>query len=122
MATPDPMGCLWCGVPHREHMRRWKPPVGWHEWAAPTQERILARMEVRRADRLATNPAVYHATTAWAADLTGESADPYCADCKTDVCFRWSRVQARLDRQRWGMPRPKADEPGGWGGNEPWPF
>lgn len=47
MATPDPSGCRHCGIGQREHMQRWKPPVGWHAWTEPTwaqrRERILAR-------------------------------------------------------------------------------
>jgi hypothetical protein len=65
----------------------------------------LEEMRRRRAGRLAAPPAVYHATTATAPDHTGESGIDYCADCKTDVCHRWNRVQARLDRQRYGWPR-----------------
>lgn len=122
MATPDPTGCSWCGIPSRGHGRQWKPPVGWHEWTAPAQAQTLARMKARRTERLAATPAVYHATTGWAADSTGESAEPYCADCKTDGCQPWMRVQTRLDQQRWQLAPPKAGKPGSWGGDEPWPF
>ena len=53
-ATDEPSACGHCGIPEREHAQRWKPPVGWHQWAAPTDEQIKARMKGRRAAR--TNP------------------------------------------------------------------
>ena len=98
-------GCRWCGITKHEHYRRWSRTIGWHTWTRLTDRQILARMLARRNARLNAVPAVYHATTAWAPDLTGESADPYCADCKTDYCPRWTRIQTRLDQQRWGLPR-----------------
>lgn len=119
--TTDPMGCSWCGIPSRDHMQRYKPPVGWHKWAAPTQEQILARMLARRTARLTANPAVYHATTGWDPEPDGESAVPCCADC-AGVCFRWLRIQARLERQRWEAQPLKAGKSGSWGGDDPWPF
>ncbi|WP_432053720.1 hypothetical protein [Streptomyces sp. bgisy022] len=76
-------------------------------------------MQSRRAARLNAEPARYHATTGWAADHTGESGEPYCADCKTDGCRPWMRIQDRLDRQRWGTPRNQGGT-GGWGGDAPW--
>jgi hypothetical protein len=45
----NPSGCRYCGINAREHARRWKPLVGWHKWAQPTQEQIKARMLARRA-------------------------------------------------------------------------
>lgn len=45
---PAPSGCRWCGVDEREHMQRWKPPVGWHTWEPPTQEQRKERMKARR--------------------------------------------------------------------------
>lgn len=45
---PEPSGCRWCGVNEREHMQRWKPPVGWHKWEAPTLEQRKERMLARR--------------------------------------------------------------------------
>jgi hypothetical protein len=48
---PDPTACGLCGINDREHMQRWKPPVGWHTWTAPTQAQIKARMLARRAAR-----------------------------------------------------------------------
>ncbi|WP_326828708.1 hypothetical protein OIE13_22600 [Streptosporangium sp. NBC_01810] len=46
MTTPN--GCAYCGVEAREHVQRWKPPVGWHRWVAPSQELIKGRMLARR--------------------------------------------------------------------------
>lgn len=45
---PAPGGCRWCGVEEREHMQRWKPPVGWHKWEPPTLEQRKERMKARR--------------------------------------------------------------------------
>lgn len=55
-AVPTPSGCRHCGVPEREHARRWKPPVGWHKWAAPTDEQRKTRMTARRNARTAHHP------------------------------------------------------------------
>ncbi|MFJ3923077.1 hypothetical protein [Streptomyces sp. NPDC090022] len=49
-----PSGCRHCGIPEREHCQRWKGPVGWHRWEAPTDRQILARMRLRAAYRTAT--------------------------------------------------------------------
>lgn len=49
MSTPpNPAACRWCGIDQRDHMQRWKPPVGWHQHEAPTQAQIKARMLARR--------------------------------------------------------------------------
>jgi len=48
LRLPAPGGCRWCGVEEREHMQRWKPPVGWHAWVAPTLEQRKERMRARR--------------------------------------------------------------------------
>ncbi|PLW73711.1 hypothetical protein C0036_05750 [Streptomyces sp. DJ] len=53
LRIPAPSGCRWCGVDQREHMQRWKPPVGWHEWVAPTLEQRKKRMQARRRQRTA---------------------------------------------------------------------
>lgn len=45
---PEPSGCRWCGVNDREHMQRWKPPVGWHKWTPPTLKQRKERMLNRR--------------------------------------------------------------------------
>jgi hypothetical protein len=121
-------GCRWCGVITKyEHMQRWAPkPVGWHTWTPLEQQQIKERMLARRAARLAAEPYRYHATTAWAADDTGESADPYCADCGKESCPRWNRVHDRLTRQRQGLPRrvrrSRKAVGSGWGGEQSWPF
>lgn len=48
---PSPNACQHCGVDDQEHMQRWKPPVGWHTWTAPTQDQIKARMYARHTLR-----------------------------------------------------------------------
>ncbi|WP_371793877.1 hypothetical protein OIE91_11470 [Streptomyces albidoflavus] len=50
---PVPSGCRWCGVPDRQHARRWSGAVGWHPWTPPTPAQALARMRARRATRTA---------------------------------------------------------------------
>ncbi|MGV2914656.1 hypothetical protein [Streptomyces alfalfae] len=119
----SPYGCRWCGVQKHHHDRRWFAVIGVHSWIEPSQAAIKERMLRRRDARLAAEPPKYHARIGWAADHTGESADPYCADCKTDGCHPWHRIQDRLDRQRWGVPRRtrhSSPATGGWGGDEPW--
>jgi hypothetical protein len=116
-----PFGCTYCGDERHHHGSQWAPIIGMHQWMEPTQVEILKRMRRRRAARLNAEPAKYHATTGWAADHTGESGEPYCADCKTDGCRPWMRIQDRLDRQRWGIPRNlRQASSGGWAGGEPW--
>ena len=114
-----PSGCRWCGLGERGHAQQWKPPAGWHKWTPPTLEQIKQRMWSRRTARLNAEPAKYHARTGWAADHTGESADPYCADCKIDGCPRWARIPARHDSIRWGIPLRTKHSRLGWGGTEP---
>lgn len=52
-AIPAPNGCRWCGLDARGHFQRWKEPVGWHKWTAPTdaqrKERMLARKQAAGA-------------------------------------------------------------------------
>ncbi|WP_433223383.1 hypothetical protein [Microtetraspora malaysiensis] len=43
-----PNGCRWCGIEAQVHFRRWKPPAGWHQWEAPTNEQRKERMIARR--------------------------------------------------------------------------
>ncbi|MDH6709800.1 hypothetical protein P3T27_006549 [Kitasatospora sp. MAA19] len=52
--TVEPNGCAHCGIPWREHARRWVSAAGWHPWVQPSNSQILARMQARRAAR-ATN-------------------------------------------------------------------
>ncbi|MFF6844707.1 hypothetical protein ACFY8X_38955 [Streptomyces tanashiensis] len=108
---PTPYGCRWCGTGQSGHGQRWKASVGIHRWELPTRAQVLARMRARRRARLA-GPEPLHATTGWAPDHTGESADPYCADCRTDTCARWNRIYDRLQLRRQGLRRwPRADVP-----------
>ncbi|AZM91474.1 hypothetical protein [Streptomyces sp. W1SF4] len=48
-----PYGCRHCGTPRGEHGRRYRAGVGMHAWDRPTDRQILARMQHRRALRLA---------------------------------------------------------------------
>lgn len=50
---PTPDGCRWCGHERRSHGQLWKPSVGFHKWAEPTDAQRLARMKARRAARIA---------------------------------------------------------------------
>ncbi|MFJ5151381.1 hypothetical protein ACIQCF_07295 [Streptomyces sp. NPDC088353] len=84
IAFEPPYGCRWCGEERRFHGRRWSRIIGVHSWMEPDQAMIIERMRQRRAARLNPEPTLYHATTGWAADHTGESADPYCAAEKAD--------------------------------------
>ena len=115
-----PYGCRWCGEEKHRHGRRWAPIIQMHSWMEPSQAMILERMQRRLDARLTAEPAKYHATTAWAPDHTGEEGIPFCADCKTDSCPRWTRIQTRLDQIRWGIPHrtknPLNAGTGGWGG------
>lgn len=47
--TVEPSACAHCGVPKREHFRRWNAGVSWHKHVAPSQEQIKARMLARRS-------------------------------------------------------------------------
>lgn len=118
----SPYGCSLCGDEQFHHGDQWAPLIGLHTWQEPPLAVVLARMKYRHAARLAAEPAKYHAVTGWSPDRTGEEGIPYCADCKTDGCRPWMRVQDRLDRQRWqlsGMPHGSVPS-GGWGGEPPW--
>lgn len=124
-----PYGCRCCGVERRRHGRRWAPGIAMHAWMAPDQAMILERMKRRLEHRLNAAPPKHHAVTGWAPDHTGEEGIPFCADCGTDSCQPWTRIQTRLDRQRWGLPRHArpshkalANAGGGWGGDNTWPF
>lgn len=124
IAFEPPYGCSWCGDERHHHGSQWAPIVGLHQWMEPSQAMILERMRRRRAARLDAESAKYHAATGWAADLSGESADPYCADCKTDGCRQWMRIQFRLDNRRMELdginPKRRSKKTGGWGGGAPW--
>lgn len=124
----SPYGCRWCGIEQRHHGRQWAPIIQMHPWMEPDQPMIRERMWRRLEVRIDAEPPKYHATTAWAPDHTGEEGIPFCADCKTDVCHRWSRIQTRLDQQRFDLPRrvrrsrKALASAGGWGGDQRWPF
>ncbi|MFE5368179.1 hypothetical protein [Streptomyces mirabilis] len=106
-----PYGCSWCGDEQHHHGSQWAPIVGLHQWMEPSQAVILERMRRRRANGLD-------------AELSGESADPYCADCKTDGCRQWMRIQTRVDNRRMELdginPKRRSRTAGGWGDGEPW--
>jgi hypothetical protein len=121
--VPEPNGCSVCGDPETSHGWQFDSEAGMHQWIRPTLGQIKERMLARRAARLTAPTPKYHATTGWAPDATGESGEPYCWDCGTDGCRPWIRIQARLDRIRWGIPakHPKNALPGSWGGI-PLPF
>ena len=51
--TATPNGCQHCGIPERAHWQQWNEAAGWHQWTAPTDTQILARMLTRRSARLA---------------------------------------------------------------------
>lgn len=47
----EPSACTWCGIAQRGHGRQYADAVGWHEWAAPSDEQVLARLQARRLAR-----------------------------------------------------------------------
>lgn len=109
---PVPSGCRRCGREQRSHGGWWRAGVPFHQYVQPTDAQILARMRARRNARLNTPPTQHHATTGWAPDHTGESADPYCADCRTDACPRWNRIYERIHLRRQGLRRwPRTTSP-----------
>lgn len=117
-----PFGCRRCGTEQRKHGRRWTASVGLHAWEQPTSAQIFARMKARRTARLNASPPKYHATTRY----TGTSGDPddegyaLCADCNTDACPQYQRIQYRL---AISLTDPTAHNISGrWGGNASHPF
>ena len=50
-AVAEPSACQHCGIPRRQHYQHWTKAAGWHQWVAPSQEQIKARMLARRAAR-----------------------------------------------------------------------
>jgi hypothetical protein len=44
----EPSACTWCGIAQRPHGRQFADAAGWHAWAQPSQEQMLARMKARR--------------------------------------------------------------------------
>ena len=51
MTAVEPSACRHCGVPKREHFRRWTAEAKWHAHIEPTQEQIKERMLARRTLR-----------------------------------------------------------------------
>jgi hypothetical protein len=47
----EPSACGHCGVPKREHFRRWTTEAKWHPHVEPTQQQIKERMQARRTVR-----------------------------------------------------------------------
>ena len=50
---PTPNGCAHCGIDQQQHMQRWVPTVGWHQWVEPPDRVRLQRMLARRKARIA---------------------------------------------------------------------
>ncbi|MFE0376208.1 hypothetical protein ACFW1M_11590 [Streptomyces inhibens] len=48
-SPPEPNGCGICGIQQRPHGMQSTPGGGLHQWTAPTDEQIKARMQERRA-------------------------------------------------------------------------
>ena len=113
----SPYGCRWCGDEKHHHGSQWAPIIGMHPWLEPDQAMILERM-LRRLDvRLNAAPPKYHATTRY----TGSAGDPddegyaLCADCSTDACPQYQRIQTRLAHSMTGPTAQYAS--GRWGGD-----
>ncbi|MFJ6069091.1 hypothetical protein ACIQHU_39380 [Streptomyces tendae] len=51
MTTPNPTGCVHCGIERRIHGRQYTKAAGWHSWQQPTQQQIKDRMRARRDER-----------------------------------------------------------------------
>jgi hypothetical protein len=69
-----------------------------HTWERPTNAQILARMKARRSARLNAEPPKYHATTIWTGTAGNPDDEGYalCADCRSDACPQYQRIQTRL--------------------------
>lgn len=113
---PTPFGCRWCGTEQRGHGRRWKPGAGLHTWQRPTNAQIIARMTARRAARLNAAPPEYHALTRYSGTHSDPDDEGYalCADCGTDACPQYQRIQTRLARSWTSAAAQTAGS--GWGG------
>ncbi|WP_185893650.1 hypothetical protein [Streptomyces sp. WAC08241] len=70
----------------------------------------------------AVPPAQHHATTGWAPEYDGESAEPYCLDCGTTACARWERISNRLQLKRQGLRRWSRSPRGTGGWSTDWSF
>jgi hypothetical protein len=118
----SPYGCRWCGDEQYHHGQQWAPIIGMHHWLEPSQEMILERMLRRLDARLNAPKPAYHATTRY----TGTPGDPddegdaLCADCGTDACPQYQRIQ---HRRALHLTDPAGQtNGGGWGGNPSRPF
>lgn len=49
--SPMPEGCRWCGVMFKEHGQQWVKSKKWHEWEAPTDTQITARVRAHLIQR-----------------------------------------------------------------------
>jgi hypothetical protein len=89
-----------------------------HAWERPTNAQIIARMKTRRDVRLTTSPPKHHAATRY----SGTAGDPedegyaLCADCGTDACAQYQRIQIRIAASRT-EPAVQIGSGGGWGAN-----
>jgi hypothetical protein len=117
-----PYGCAVCGTQHDHHGRRFDSETGMHSWVRPTERQIKQRMRARRTARLNAEPPTYHARTRY----SGTPGDPedegyaLCADCGTDDCPQYQRIQQRLARS---MADPDVQHTAnGWGTTPSWPF
>jgi hypothetical protein len=54
-AIAEPSACRHCDIPYREHYQQWTQAAGRHQWTAPTDSQMLARMLARRASRTTTD-------------------------------------------------------------------
>lgn len=116
-----PSGCRWCGLIERDHFQRWHQDAKWHFWTPPTQTQIKQRMHGRRHARLNAAQPSYHALTRYSGSVGNPDDEGYalCADCGTDACPQYQRIQTRLARNRTS-PAAQAGN-GGWG-TSPLPF
>lgn len=46
---PSPNACRYCDIDQAEHLQRWAPGAGWHQWTKPTDEQRKARLMARRS-------------------------------------------------------------------------
>jgi hypothetical protein len=124
--APNPYGCRWCGTDRGHHGARWVPAAGLHRWVEPTRAQMVARMTARRNARLAALETAsgfrYHAARTWSGTPGNPEDEGYelCADCRTDSCPQFHRIQDRLLRSLYGPPKRTAGQ--GWGGGAPFPF
>ncbi len=115
--APSPFGCRWCGEQASRHGRRYVSSRGMHAWEQPTNTQIIARMQARRAARLARPATAQDRTRAVHADAYPAPEDPRCVTCHRDDCPRYWRIQNRIDQQSAAR---RALLPGAAYDEEPW--